>query len=193
MIQESEWLKLKQVWFAMGANRDLRHLQRHIQHNYRVKMPLEDLRIQANQRNWTAEAIEFDSKLNRKIDAITIDSLAKELAAERINGWRKIRSQAEEFSNCLSLMLPKVKASIEQAKVISLDDARKFMETMLKVREFMDAQEVPMMPVDEDAIGAINYSNPAELGRALINAADIREISITDLEGMKEPSYGGKT
>lgn len=192
-MQESDWLQLKQTWFAMGPSRDLRHLQRHIEHKYRVKYPLEELRIEANKRNWTAGAIEFDSKLNQKIDALTVDNLAKELAAERINGWRKIRQQADEFSNILTLLLPKVKASIQSKSVISLDDARKFMETMLKVRAFMDAQEIPLMPTDDEALGGLNYSNPAELGRALINAADIRDIKISDLEGLKEPSYGGKT
>lgn len=192
-MQETDWLNLKQTWLAMGASRDLRHLQRHIEHKYRVKIPLDELRIEANKRNWTAEAIEFDSKLNRKIDALTVDSLAKELAAERINGWRKIRAQADEFSNILTLMLPKVKRRIEAANVISIDDARKFMETMLKVRQFMDEQEIPLLPTDDEALGSLNYNNPAELGRALINAADIREIKIADLEGMKEPSYGSKT
>lgn len=191
-MQETDWIQLKQTWLAMGPNRDLRNLQRHITHKYRVKMPLDELRTEANRRGWTVEAIQHDSKLNQKIDAITVDSLAKELAAERINGWRTLRKQANEFSDLLTLMLPKVKRHIESAKVISIDDARKFMETAIRLREFMDNQEVPLLPSEDDAVEGIDYSNPAELGRALLNIADIRELNVTDLEGLKEPSYGGK-
>lgn len=189
-MQEKDWLKIKQVWLSMGSSRDMRHLQRYIERNYSVKMAFEDLRVEANLRNWTAEAIEFDSKLNRKIDALTIDNLAKELATERINGYRKIRKQSEEFSDILTLLLAKVRRQLETKTIVSLDDVRKYMETQLKVRQFMDEQEVPLSMGDDDALGAINYSNPAELGRALISSADIREIKIEDLEGMKEPSYG---
>lgn len=190
MLQETDWIKLKQTWLALGPNRDLRNLQRHISHLHRVKIPLDILQTEVNKRGWTVEAIEHDSKISQKIDAITIDNLAKELAAERINGWRKLRDQANEFSSLMTIMLPKVKKQIETAKVISIDDARKFMETLLRVREFMDAQEVPMMPGDEDAIGA-NFSNPAELGRALMNASQLRDLKITDLEALREPSHGG--
>lgn len=193
MISEADWQGIKQTWFAMGSSRDLRNLQRHIQHKYRVKIALDELRIEANKRNWTAEAIQFDSKLNQKIDALTIDNLGRELAAERINGWRTLRGQVQEFSDILSTMLPKVKEGLKTTKVVSLDDARKFMETMLKVRQFMDEQEIPLLPTDDEAFGSIDYSNPAALGRALISAAEIRDISLADLEGMKEPSYGGKT
>ena len=193
MITESDWLTIKQTWFAMGSGRDLRFLQRHIERKHNVKIPVDELRIEANKRNWTAEALQFDSKLNQKIDALTVDTLSKELAAERINGYRKLRDQASQFSELLTIMLPKAKAVIEGSRVISLDDVRKFMETALKVREFMDAQEVPMLPTAEDELNGINYSNPAELGRALINAASIHDIRITDLEGLKEPSHGSKT
>lgn len=191
-MQETDWIQLKQTWLAMGPSRDIRNLQKHIAHKYRVKIPIDELRVEANKRNWTIDAIQHDSKLNQKIDAITVDSLAKELAAERINGWRTLRRQATEFSDLLSLMLPKVKRHIESAKVISIDDARKFMETAIRLREFMDNQEVPLLPSEDDAVEGIDYSNPAELGRALLNIADIRELNVTDLEGLKEPSYGGK-
>lgn len=189
-MQETDWQNIKQTWLSMGANRDLRALQRHIEHKYRVKMPLSELRIEGNKRNWTAEAIEFDSKLNRKIDALTIDSLSKELAAERVNGYRTLRKQVAEFSDLMTLMLPKVRRHIESKAVISIDDVRKYMETLLKVRQFMDNQEVPISMGDDDALGAIDYSNPAELGRALIAASNIREINLEDLEGMKEPTHG---
>lgn len=192
-MQETDWIQLKQTWLAMGPSRDIRNLQKHIAHKYRVKIPIDELRVEANKRNWTIDAIQHDSKLNQKIDAITVDSLAKELAAERINGWRTLRRQATEFSDLLSLMLPKVKRHIESAKVISIDDARKFMETAIRLREFMDNQEVPLLPSEDDAVEGIDYSNPAELGRALLNIADIRELNVTDLEGLKEPSYGGKS
>lgn len=191
MLQETDWIKLKQTWLALGPNRDLRTLQRHIQHLFRMKMPLDLLQTEVNKRGWTIDAIEHDSKINQKIDAITIDNLAKELAAERINGWRKLRDQANEFSSLMTLMLPKAKKYIEGKAVIPLDEARKFMETLIKVREFMDAQEVPMMPGEDDAIGA-SFSNPAELGRALMNAAQLRDLRVTDLEALREPSHGGK-
>ena len=190
-MQEADWLKIKQTWLALGPGRDLRVLQRHVQHNYRIKMPLDELRIEANKRGWTAATIEFDSKLNQKIDALTVDNLAKELAAERINGYRKLREQANQFSDILSVMLPKVKAFVDSAKTISLDDARKFMETALKVREFMDSQEVPLLPQGDESLNGVNFSNPAELGRALISASEIKGISIADLEGLKEPAHGG--
>lgn len=190
MIQETDWLKLRQTWLALGPNRDLRTLQRHIQHYHRQKIPLDVLQTEVNKRGWTVDAIEHDSKLSQKIDAITMDNLAKELAAERINGWRRLRDQANEFSGLMTLMLPKVKKHIEQAKVIPIDEARKFMETLLRVREFMDEQEVPVAPPEDDALG-INFSNPAELGRALMNAAQLRDLKVSDLESLRDPANGG--
>lgn len=192
-IQESEWLQLKQVWMALGPNRDLRTLQRHIERKHRVKVPLDELRMEVNKRGWTFEVIEYDSKVNQRVDALTIDNLAKEIAAERINGWRTLRDQAREFSDLLTLLLPKVRKHLESKSTVSLDELRRFMETALKVREFMDNQEVPLLAVEDDAAIGVDFSNPAELSRALLNIGRIRDLGVDDLTDLQERGNGAQT
>jgi hypothetical protein len=85
-----------------------------------------------------------------------------------------------------------VKKAVEGKATISLDELRRFMETMLKIREFMDNQEVPLLGAeDEDAIGQ-NFSNPAELARALLNIDHIRDLNIEDLADLQERKDGAQ-
>lgn len=174
----------------MRENRDVRHLQRYIMAHHRVKLPIDEIMMEINRREWQAAAILYDREVDVRINALTVDSLSKEMAQNRIKAFQNMHRQVQEFSDILDVVLQKAKTTVAVAKTVTLAEARGFMETYIKVLQFRELQDIPVLPMAEADDMSIDYSNPTELAQALLNTTKIKDLRITDLEGLKEPTNG---
>lgn len=189
-MQETQWLSIREMWFSMGPDRDVRHLQRFIQSKFQTKIPVDLLMTEINARNWNIQALEYDAQTARKIDAATQDTMVAELASARLKAFRDMTRRFKDFGETFDKVMIKAKATLEKNKDVSLQEARMFMETYLKVLQFTNEVEIPLMP-DDDGIESGRIGDPADLARALLTAKKTGDMTIEDLVGMREQKRNG--
>lgn len=179
MLKETDWIRIKQIWLGMGPDRTPRSLQGWIERNHGVKLPLPEIQAELSTRNYIFDALEHDKKIARKVDAITVDTIAERMAALRLQSFNDMNQRFKNFGEIVDKALATVIKKAEFGKV-SIDEVRRLMETYLKIMEFIEDYEVPMIPEMNDE-EVINARDPQALSRALMQQMKIRDMSLSGL------------
>jgi hypothetical protein len=177
---ETDWLKAKQIWLGMGPDRNLRALQRWIEVNHNQRMPLELLQAEISSRNFLFDALEHDKKIARRVDAMTVDSLSQQMAQARLQSFADMTRRFKDFGDIVDRAMASVIKRAEFGKV-SIADARHLMETYLKVLEYQENYQIPMLPDMSDDPGASLPRDPAALAGALLAVNRIKDMDLDEI------------
>lgn len=179
MLLETDWLKVKEIWCGLGPNRNPRALQGWIERNYNLRMSMQELQAELSSRDFLMAALEHDKKIARRVDAMTVDTISERMATARLQSFSDMQKRFSNFGEIVDKALANIIKKAEFGKV-SIDEVRRLMETYLKILQFQETYEIPMIPETDDETITLTR-DPQGLARALLAAAKIRETNLSDL------------
>ena len=183
MMLETDWLKVREIWCGLGPDRNPRALQSWIERNHNVRISLQELNAELNARDFLIAALEHDKKIARRVDAMTVDTIAERMATARLQSFADMQRRFSNFGEIVDKALAGIIKKAEYGK-LSIDEVRRLMETYLKILQFQEAYEIPMVPEASDDTIELTR-DPQGLARALLAVSKIRDMDLDDIRNGK--------